>query len=310
MSKPWAGRTGWIWYESQAGGVENAITLAKQFGMAGLFVKEADEGRLWQQTSDEELAQYRDAGLAISAWTYAYGSNPRAAAQAIIELAGRFDGVIIDAEAELRNAEGMDRSRTEVIDEMLAPVRAAIGWDYPLAVAPLPIARFHTDLNYARWGFWQCDYIPQMYANVLGPSWPIARLFQEWDEPLDKTYPALGAYGDTGYSGDSGARYPEPDEIRAAEALAVGNGCPGVSYWRIDTIRAATWPFAPGEPYAGTMQENDVSEDQITAIREQLVTLIGLAGGQEAAGDTGAGQVIRTCVDRIIEAYPPLGRDG
>lgn len=315
--KPWAGRCGWIWVENQVGDVnqdglvtvDDWIALAQQYGMRGVFVKEADEGRRWWQTDDGELARYRAAGLAVSAWTYAYGSNPTAAAAVIVDLAQRFDGVIIDAEAELRNAEGVDRSRTEIIDGMLGPVRDAIGWDYPLAVAPLPVAQYHEDLNYERWRDWGCDMTPQLYFNALGRSWPVERLFRDWAKRFDMTrvYPAYGAYGDTGYSGDAGARYPTAGEITLAEQLAVSFGCPGVSYWRLDTIRPELWPFAAGQPYALQPQEDDVSQETIEQIRAALIALDAIAGGQEANGDPGAGAAIREQVNAIIAAEPRFG---
>lgn len=319
--KPWAGRCGWIWYERQVGDVDgnglitvdDAIALAQRYGMRGVFVKEADEGREWWQTDASELAAYRAAGIAISAWTYAYGSNPAAAAAAIVDLAGRFDGVIIDAEAELRDAEGADRSRTEIIDGMLGPVRDAIGWDYPLAVAPLPIAEYHGDLNYERWAYWGCDYLPQLYFNVLGRAWTPERLFADWAKRFDMTrvYPAFGAYGDAGYTGDRGAVYPSPGAITTAEQLAVSYGCPGVSYWRLDTIRPELWPFAQGAPYVGTPEEeDDVSKEQIEAVRAALIALDAIAGGQEANNDPGAAAAIREQVNAIIAAEPRFGLEG
>jgi hypothetical protein len=314
MSKPWDGRAGWVWYESQGGSVPEIIALAKQYGMAGVFIKEADEGRVWYQTSAGELAQYRAAGIAISAWTYAYGENPEAAADAIIELAGRFDGVIIDAEAELRDAETASQPGVpNLIDRMLGRVREQIGWTYPLAVAPLPVMQYHEGLHYERWQQWGCDYLPQFYENVLPARYGGEALFASWAQRFDmaKVFPAYGAYGDTGYTGDAGAQYPTPAQTAAFEQYAVDYGAPGVSYWRLDSIKPALWPFGEGEPYAGTSAGEDVvSEESIRKIREELVTLIGLAGGQESAGDTGAGQVIRTCVNQIIAAYPPLGLGG
>jgi hypothetical protein len=317
--KPWAGRCSWIWYERQIGDVDgnglitvdDAIALAKRYGMRGLFIKESDEGRLWWQTDESELARYREEGIAISAWTYAYGSNPAAAAAAIIELASRFDGVIIDAESELRNAEGVDRSRTEIIDGILGPVRAAIGWDYPLAVAPLPVMQYHGDLNYARWRDWGCDYIPQFYTNVLPAKFDAETLFEEWAAKFDMgtVYPAFGAYGDTGYSGDAGAHYPTIAEFDQFEDLAAAYGCPGVSYWRIDTINPGTWIFGDA-PYAGMPKEDDVSDEAIAAIQAELINLVALAGGQEAAGDAGAGAAIRTAVNNIIAAEPRFGLEG
>lgn len=310
-SKPWAGRGGWIWYERQAGGVPAAIELAKRYGMSWVCVKESDEGNEWFQTDDSELQQYRDAGLKIVAWVYAYGRDDAGLARAIIDLAGRFDGVIIDAEAELRNAEGVDRTRTEVIDGILGPVRDAIGWDYPLAVAPLPVAKFHGDLNYERWAEWGCDFLPQFYSNVLGAAFSTDRLFTDWASRFDmtRTYPVFGAYGDTGYSGDQGAQYPTLEEFAEFEALAAGYGCPGVSYWRLDTIDPVRWHFGDSL-YAGTLQEENVSQETIEKVRAELVQLVAIAGGQEAAGDDGAGSAIRTAVNNIIAAEPRFGLEG
>jgi hypothetical protein len=212
--------------------------------MSHVLVKEADEGRRWFQTDAAERAAYKDAGLSLVAWTYAYGSNPEAAADAVIAIAqSGFDGVVIDAEAELRDAETASRG---TIDRMMGRIRAALGPDYPLAVAPLPVMRYHEGLRFERWQDWGCDYLPQFYDNVLPDSLDGERLFEDWAKRFDmtKVYPVYGMYGETGYSGDSTAKYPTAAQLAAFIERCGRYGCPGWSVWRLDTVRSDVWEVA------------------------------------------------------------------
>jgi hypothetical protein len=208
--------------------------------MSGIFVKEADEGRRWWQVTPSVVARVKDKGLRLAAWTYLYGEDYRAAARAVIAIAKELgvDGVIVDAEAEVRD-------RPQTIEPFCAIVRDALP-EAHLAVAPLPVMEYHRGLQYEVWMKYEFDFIPQFYTNVLPERFGLHYLFPKWAEqfPMHRVYPAYGMYGRTGYRGDETARYPTAAQLREFWQMAQAYGCPGTSYWRLDTIDSEIWEQA------------------------------------------------------------------
>lgn len=266
-----AGRHGWVWYASQSGGVDGVIAQAKALGLDGVYVKIADGTNSWVgvHITRDDVAAIQAAGLKCVGWVYAYGHSPaEPSLHCEIALDLGVDGLIVDAEAELRDSSNAERYARELMG--VTPLD-----DLPLAVAPLPIRRFHGGLAYDVWAELGYTLMPQAYTNVLGPNYPIYSILGDWRKayPDAEIVPAYGMYGETGYSGDSGARYPTVDDVAAFVAACNEFSCAGRSYWRLDTSKPEI--LLAGDP---TPQEvDDVDAKARADIRIQAGAIWGLA---------------------------------
>lgn len=252
-----AGRHAWVWYPSQVGGVDGIIARCQELGLDGVYLKIADGSDRWDRyVSPWDVSRLKTAGLKVFGWVYAYGrtiAEPGIHHKAALHFG--VDGLIVDAEAEIR-----DTGRAATYARDLAAIA-----QLPLAVAPLPIRRYHSGLAYDVWADLGYALMPQAYVNVLGPTLPIRDILADWRTayPDAVIVPAYGMYGQTGYSGDEGARYPTADDVAAFVASCTEFGCVGRSYWRLDTID-------PAVLLAGDAGEDELSTEQKDEIRSGL----------------------------------------
>jgi hypothetical protein len=249
---PWQGRGAWVWEMSQCGGVEGVITLARKYRLDWVAIKIADGRHVWRgRVFQRDFDLIGAAGINAVAWVYAYGYDTAEAdrhVQAAIDL--RCDGIIIDAEAEMRD------SGNAIAYAQAAKAKASES-GLPLAFAPLPIRKYHSGLAYDEWARLGYTLMPQAYTNDLGPKFPIEDILTDWRTayPNAEIVPAYGMYGETGYSGDQGATYPTADDVADFVAACDATSCSGRSYWRLDTIRESV--LEAGDPGDDTMKPDD-----------------------------------------------------
>jgi peptidoglycan hydrolase-like protein with peptidoglycan-binding domain len=213
-------RAVWIWdLRSSEGGDPAAIVRqARAAGVRSVFVKAADGATRLRQFSAGLVAALRAGGLDVCAWQYVYGIHP--AAEAAAALRAVHDGaqcLIIDAEAEYEG-------RYWAAQTYLADLRAALGYEYPLALASFPYVWMHPRFPYSVFlgpGGAQFD-LPQMYWQSIGTSidavfantFVFNRIYQRTIVPVGQVYGS-----------------PSSAAVTRFRDLTVAYGAPGISWW-------------------------------------------------------------------------------
>lgn len=224
-----AGRLGWVWDVAHQFGndIQQVIAQAQATGCVGVLIKSNDEARRWAQASKETVDALHAANLKAIFWGYAYGAVDAfvLAAVRVVEETG-CDGYCVDAEAELRDA--------GTAGELARELRAALP-DFPLAVAPLPVMRFHRGLDFPVWAEQRYTLAPQLYWEDLGGDVPgkygdLEVLFAQWRTafPDADFAPVAQAYGPV-----------TAEEFAHFGRLCQQYGAIGWSFWRLDTADPA-----------------------------------------------------------------------
>jgi hypothetical protein len=153
----------WVWRISECldGNIDTIIRKCNDFDISYLLIKSGDGDKLWDQLTREVVDKLHNAGLKVYSWTYNYGLNPLAEAEADVAIKSLdlgVDGHVFDAESEYEHLV----NNTHVAEIMLQTVRSRHP-DKFLAYAPYPIIDLHKDFPYLTFGKY-CDAVmPQVY---------------------------------------------------------------------------------------------------------------------------------------------------
>jgi hypothetical protein len=262
----------WIWYVSKSGGNAAAILAqAHAAAISTVFIKSSDgSSNYWSQFSAQLVAELHAGGLKVCAWQYVYGTNPTGeAALGARAAASGADCLVIDAEAEYEG-------RYSAAQAYIAALRAAVGPNYPVALASFPYVSYHPSLPYSVFlGPEGAQFnAPQMYWKAIGVS---------VDTVFANTYIANRIYarpifplGQT-YGGVSNA-----DLLRFREE-AIDYGATGASYWDWQETTASGWSTlaAPLAPLTSVTPNTSYPElhsgsrgDQVLWMQEHLASAI------------------------------------
>lgn len=244
---PVTGKGLWIWYTdrelAQSHGLSSALVAeggdlpaiarrARGAGLSHLFVKCGEYG-YWLQW-EPALDYLKKAGFRVLGWSYCRGDDPAQEAESAIRAAkAGADGHVFDVEAEF---EGKARAATE----LGARVRDALGPDYFLGYAPLPIIDFHLNLPYLQFNRFCQGVLPQFYWKALGRFGSLDFLFGQWEkwgqrwreaeEPLPQLFPIGQAYGGV-----------DAAEIAAFVTACRERGILGFSLWEWAQMGPEAW---------------------------------------------------------------------
>jgi peptidoglycan hydrolase-like protein with peptidoglycan-binding domain len=214
------GRAVWIWdLRRSAGGDPAAIAAqARASGVRSVFIKAADGAGRLSQFNAPVVAALRARGLYVCAWQYVYGRHPMLeAAAAVAAVRDGAQCLIVDAEAEYDG-------RYWAAQTYLDHVRAALGGDFPLALASFPYVRLHPGFPYSVFlgpGGAQFD-LPQMYWQSIGAS---------IDSVFANTFVYNRIYGRTIVPVGEMFGSPSPSAVVRFRDLTVAYGAPGISWW-------------------------------------------------------------------------------
>jgi hypothetical protein len=229
-SDPFAGRGMWLWYvsASNGGNLSSIISQAHAYGITTLMIKAGDGSSAWSQFNAPLVSALHAAGLRVCAWQYVYGTYP--ATEAKIGAAAVHDGadcLLIDAESEY---EGKYLSAQTYITDL----RAAIGANFPVALASFPYVDYHPSLPYSVFlgpGGAQFN-TPQMYWQDIGTT--VDAVYQHtmsYNQVYGRTVIPLGQV----YSN------PPASAIMRFRLLSRAYGTPGVSWWDWQDSHLAQW---------------------------------------------------------------------
>jgi hypothetical protein len=252
--------------------VDGIVSRLKRLGMDWVAIKAADGRHAWRNryTLDDVARIRAEAGVRVLGWTYVYGEDLALEIAAIDSQAKRLglDGVIIDAEAELR-----DSGRAGQWAEQGAKV---LNW-LPRAWCPLPVTWGHSGLRFDVWDANGWPAMPMFYTNVLGRPgrpWAIGDLFELWSRYMSGLAPVFGMYGPTGH--ESAAVMPTAAEVAEFAQACNLAGCEGRSYWRLDLVDE--------EALMGGDPPGRGPVDPMVGVRTQLDSIWGNAGIVESLG--------------------------
>src|SRR3954465_8950151 len=135
----------WIWYVNQSSG-GTASSIAKRAQAAGietLFIKAGDGRNAWSQFNKSLVNKLKSYGLHVCGWQYVYGRYPATEAKigAYSKKAGA-ECFVIDAEAEVEG-------KYAAASTYMRTLRAELGSDYPVGVAPFPYVDYHPGYPYS-----------------------------------------------------------------------------------------------------------------------------------------------------------------
>jgi hypothetical protein len=230
----------WIWYvnKSSGGSVAAIAEQAHAAGVGTLFIKSSDgSSNYWSQFSPQLVAELHADGLRACAWQYVYGTNPAGEAALGAEaVANGADCLVIDAEAEY---EGKYAAAQTYITDL----RAAVGANYPVALASFPYVYFHSSFPYSVFlGAGGAQFnAPQMYWKDIGTS---------VDTVYANTYIHNRIYGRPIFPlGQTYGGVKNADVLRFREE-AGDYGASGWSFWDWQETNASGWTTlaAPLEP--------------------------------------------------------------
>jgi peptidoglycan hydrolase-like protein with peptidoglycan-binding domain len=273
----------WIWYVNKSGGNAAAILAqAHAAAVSTVFIKSSDgSSNYWSQFSPQLVAELHAGGLKVCAWQYVYGSGPSGeAALGAKAAASGADCLVIDAEAEYEG-------RYSAAQTYITALRAAVGPNYPVALASFPYVSYHPSFPYSVFlapGAAQYN-APQMYWKDIGVS---------VDTVFANTYIANRMYGrpifplGQTYGGISNA------DLTRFRAEAILYGATGTSYWDWQETSASGWSTlaAPLAPLASVTPNTTYPElrsgskgDQVLWMQEHLASAI---PAQETTGTFGS----------------------
>jgi peptidoglycan hydrolase-like protein with peptidoglycan-binding domain len=220
----------WIWYVNQSNG-GNVSSIAKRAQAAGiktLFIKAGDGRKAWAQFNKGLVRKFHSYGLHVCAWQYVYGRNP--ATEAKIGAYAKKNGAecfVIDAEAEVEG-------KYAAASTYMRKLRAGVGQNYPVGVAPFPYVDYHPGYPYSVFlgpGGAQFN-LPQMYWKAIGVS--VDFIYQHtytyneiWGRPiapLGQTYMA-----------------PPRSQLLRFRDMASAYAAPGLSWWSWQATTSAGW---------------------------------------------------------------------
>jgi hypothetical protein len=222
----------WIWYVSKSDGGDLAAIAAHahQVGVTTLFIKSSDGStNYWSQFSSQAVATLKAQGLHVCAWQYVYGTQPTGEARLGAQAASNgADCVVIDAESEYEGRYGAAQTYIQAL-------RAAVGPNFPIALASFPYVDYHPQLPYSVFlgpGGAQFN-APQMYWHEIGTTvdhvyshtYTYNRIYQRPIAPLGQTY------GGT-----------PPAEIFGFRQYAQAYGAAGLSFWDWQETTTDGWP--------------------------------------------------------------------
>src|SRR3954466_7051382 len=158
----------WIWYvnQSNGGNVRSIANRARAAGIETLFIKAGDGSNPWWQFNKSLVNKLHCYGLHVCAWQYVYGRYPATEAKigAYAKKAGA-ECFVIDAEAEVEG-------KYAAASTYMRKLRAGLGADFPVGVAPFPYVDYHPGYPYSVFlgpGGAQFN-VPQMYWKAIGVS--------------------------------------------------------------------------------------------------------------------------------------------
>jgi peptidoglycan hydrolase-like protein with peptidoglycan-binding domain len=220
----------WIWYvnQSNGGNVRSIANRAKAAGIETLFIKAGDGRNAWSQFNKSLVNKLHSYGLHVCAWQYVYGRYPATEAKigAYAKRAGA-ECFVIDAEAEVEG-------KYAAASTYMTKLRAGVGTDYPVGVAPFPYVDYHPGYPYSVFlgpGGAQFN-VPQMYWKAIGVS--VDRIFSHtytyneiWGRPiapLGQTYMA-----------------PPRSQLLRFRDMASAYRAPGLSWWSWQSTTSSGW---------------------------------------------------------------------
>ncbi len=202
-----------------------AAQLAAQAGGAGvrtLFIKAGEGSGAEAQFTPALVSGLRAAGLSVCAWTFVYGTNPRAeAAVAAGAAAAGAQCLVVDAESQYDGRYGAAQIFTRAL-------RARVGGHFQIGLAGEAEVLAHPRFPYSVFlgpGAFNVDE-PQIYWRDFGvgvdaafaASIPANAIYDRPIAPVGQLYGS-----------------PAPAEVARFRALAVAYGCPGTSFFDLDS---------------------------------------------------------------------------
>jgi Putative peptidoglycan binding domain len=230
VDNPMAGDGMWIWYlsKAQGGNVNRIAKRARNRGIEYVLVKSGDAGRTWSQFSPALVNALHARNLKVCAWQFIYGDNPKGEARVgAASVARGADCLVIDAE-------GHYEGEYPQASTYMRNLRAAVGRDYPLALAAFPYADFHPAFPYSVFlGPGGAQYnAPQLYWKTIGDSVDEAFVHTwVWNRPYDRPILPLGQV----------YLNPKGKQIARFRRLAMAYGMEGVSWWSWQHARNRQW---------------------------------------------------------------------
>jgi hypothetical protein len=241
-SNPLRGDGMWIWYVKRANGgrVKGIVGKARKRGIETVLIKSGDAGSTWSQFSPSLVSKLKRKGLRVCAWQFVYGRSPSAEARVgAASVARGADCLVIDAE-------GHYEGRYPQASTYMAELRAAIGPDFPLALAAFPYVDYHPAFPYSVFlGPDGAQYnLPQLYWKTIGAS---------VDEAFVHTYVFNRAYGRPILPLGQVYLNPKKRQIKRFRKLALAHGMEGVSWWSWQHAGRRQWKAVGGrvKPLSG-----------------------------------------------------------
>jgi Putative peptidoglycan binding domain len=265
---PMAGDGMWIWYlsKAQGGNVNRIAKQARKRGIEYVLVKSGDAGGTWSQFSSSLVNALHARGLKVCAWQFVYGDNPKGEARVgAASVARGADCLVIDAE-------GHYEGQYPQASTYMRNLRAAVGPDYPLALAAFPYADFHPAFPYSVFlGPGGAQYnAPQLYWKTIGDSVDEAFIHTwVWNRPYDRPILPLGQV----------YLSPKGKQIARFRRLALAYGMEGVSWWSWQHAGKRQWkavgkrvaPLSSGLVYDSYPTLRQGSKGDLVAWAQQLL---------------------------------------
>ncbi|MGO9487489.1 MAG: peptidoglycan-binding domain-containing protein [Solirubrobacteraceae bacterium] len=211
---------------THAGSAESLAGQAAQAGAGTVFVKAADGTTTEPQFTPALIAGLRDAGLAVCAWTFAYGADPAGEAAAAIAAARTGAGCLVV------DAEGQYDGRYGAAQVFVHALRSMLGTGFPIGLAGQAETLEHPAFPYSVFlgpGGFDVDE-PQVYwrdfgLTVGGAYAATIGANAIYGRPIA---PVGQLYGATA-----------PAELERFQLLAHEYGCPGSSFFDLDVAEPA-----------------------------------------------------------------------
>lgn len=252
----------WIWElpATDGGNLATVIAQAKQYGIGTVFVKSGDGNAMWSQFNPTLVSELHAAGLHVCAWQYVYGNQPVAEAKVGIQAVR--DG----AECLVIDAESQYQRKYVQAQKYMGTLRAALGSNYPIALAGFPYVDYHPTFPYSVFlGKNGAQYnLPQMYWQDIGTTVDgvYAHTF-EFNELYQRPIYPLGQLYDS----------PPATAVKRFRSVGLAYRAGGVSWW--DWQSASHKQFsaisAPAGPIKGYIANTTVASLARGAVGDLVV---------------------------------------
>lgn len=238
-----AGRSWWVWYVAECGGVPGIIDACKRTDAKSVFIKGGDGPHVWDQANRALVDALTAAGLDVYLWHYTYlgwragnvhGDDWKwTTADEIDCVRMMLNQGGPNVKGFISDAEGETEGRPTEASVYAMTVRRLLSNKW-FAYAPLPVIDYHQDLPYVQFNQ-VCDaMLPQFYSKNIGgdPPWTLPRLLEQWDRWMEAwragnlRVPTLMPVGET-----YGAATLE--SITEFERVAREQEWSGRSYWSL-----------------------------------------------------------------------------